>query len=135
MTVSTRLNSRRLQLQANWSRAKRTSEIPEERVVRRNTVRGTAAFELLPGRLKIEAGADLDLRPAELLGDGSRLIQAMGRLRYDVQCCGFMLEAINYNYNQRSERQIRFSIELANIGSVGSFMGQEGQQAGRGRSW
>jgi hypothetical protein len=135
MSVRANLNYRRVQLGATWSRAKRISELPEERVWRRDTLRANGSLDLLPGRLRVEGGADLDLRPAELLGDRSRLIQAMGRLRYDVQCCGFMVEAINYSYNQRSERQIRFSIELANIGSVGNFMGQEGQQAGRGRSW
>jgi hypothetical protein len=35
-----------------------------------------------------------------------------------------MTEVIQYDYNQRSERQIRFSIELANIGSFGNFMGE-----------
>ena len=48
-----------------------------------------------------------------------------GRLRYDVQCCGFVVEGIRYSYNGRDERQFRFSIELANVGSIGNFMGQD----------
>ena len=53
------------------------------------------------------------------------LVQATARLRYDVQCCGFMVEMIQSDYNVDKERQFRFSIQLANIGSIGNFRGQE----------
>jgi hypothetical protein len=45
------------------------------------------------------------------------------RLRYDVQCCGFTVEYIRYNYNGRDEKQWRFNLNLANIGSMGNFLG------------
>ena len=36
-----------------------------------------------------------------------------------------MAELIRYDYNERSEQQFRFSIELANIGSFGNFNGED----------
>jgi hypothetical protein len=47
--------------------------------------------------------------------------------RYQVQCCGLLVEYIRYNWNGRDEKQWRFNLELENIGSIGSFLG-----AGRG---
>ena len=47
------------------------------------------------------------------------------RLRYSVQCCGLTVEAIRFNFNSRDELQLRFSVELANIGSIG-FGGDQG---------
>ena len=60
------------------------------------------------------------------------LVQATARLRYDVQCCGFTAEMIQSDYNINKERQFRFSIQLANIGSIGSFGGQESVNGTRG---
>ena len=51
-------------------------------------------------------------------------------MRYDVQCCGFMAEVIQSDYNAKQERQFRFAIELANIGSIGNFMGTDAEAAG-----
>jgi len=62
---------------------------------------------------------------------GKSLVQATARLRYDVQCCGFTAEFINSKYNLK-HKQWRFSIELANIGSIGNFMGQEANAGTRG---
>ena len=56
------------------------------------------------------------------------------RIRFEAQCCGFMAEMIQYNYNQRDERQFRFSIELAHVGSIGNFMDEDvpGRRQGLG---
>ena len=54
------------------------------------------------------------------------------RLRYDVQCCGFVAEVIQHRLQPREERQFRFSIELANIGSIGNFMGAARRAAASG---
>ena len=50
-------------------------------------------------------------------------------MRYEVQCCGFMVEFIRFNYNGRDEQQCRFTIELANIGSIGNFLGGSARAA------
>jgi hypothetical protein len=127
MSLASRVNHRRLSLVANWSRRKRISEVAEERVVTSDFLRGTIGLEILPGRLRFDGGADYNILTKDLLS-------ARGRLRWDVQCCGFVAEVLQYDYNERVERQIRFSIELANIGSVGNgFLGEDGPQAGRGR--
>jgi len=52
-------------------------------------------------------------------------VQNTARLRYDVQCCGFMIETIESDFNLKKGREWRFNVELANIGSMGSFLGQD----------
>ena len=47
------------------------------------------------------------------------MIRSSARLRYSVQCCGLMVEAIRFNFNSRDETQLRFAVELENIGSIG----------------
>ena len=54
-----------------------------------------------------------------------------GRLRYQIQCCGFVVEHNRYNWNGREEKQWRFNLELANVGSMGSFLGADAMGGGR----
>ncbi len=113
-------------LNTSWYRYNRVARRVENRVALADTIRGNARLEVLPGRLSMEGGADYDLRQ-------DKFLSARGRLRYDVQCCGFIGEVVQYNYNRRQERQIRFSIELANVGSVGNFQGEENAASGAWR--
>ena len=110
----------RASLTGGWSRSVRLSEDPAERTVGAHTLRGNAAFELVP-EAPLPRGLGR-LRPGE-----RRAVQARGQLRYAVQCCGFPVEYIRYNWNGRDEKQWRFNLELANVGSIGNFLG-----AGRG---
>ena len=110
----------RASLTGGWSRSVRLAENPEERIVGAHSLRGNAAFELFPKRLFLEGSADYDLK-------NDVLWQMRGQLRYAVQCCGLLVEYIRYNWNGRDEKQWRFNLELANVGSIGSFLG-----AGRG---
>jgi LPS-assembly protein len=107
-------------LSAGWSRAVRLAENPEERTVGAHSLRGSAAFALLPKRFFLEGSADYDLK-------NDILWQLRAQARYQVQCCGLLVEYIRYNWNGRDEKQWRFNLELANVGSIGSFLG-----AGRG---
>jgi len=118
LSIGTMLRGERASLVGNWSRSMFLSENEAERVTTRNFVRGLASFDLLPGRLLLEGGIDWDVQLQQVL-------QARAGLRYDVQCCGFKLEAIQYDYNTRQDRTIRFSIELANIGSIGNFLADD----------
>ena len=119
-SVSANLAVPRASLTGGWSRSVRLAENPEERIVGAHSLRGNAAFELFPKRLFLEGSADYDLK-------NDVLWQMRGQLRYAVQCCGFLVEYIRYNWNGRDEKQWRFNLELANVGSIGSFLG-----AGRG---
>ncbi len=110
----------RASLTAGWSRSVRLAEDPAERIVGAHSLRGNAAIELFPKRLFLEGSADYDIK-------NDVLWQMRGQLRYAVQCCGFLIEYIRYNWNGRDEKQWRFNLELENIGSIGSFLG-----AGRG---
>jgi hypothetical protein len=117
----------RVNLQAGWSRAIKVAELAADRVTTRNTVRGAGRFYVLPGRLALESSADYDVLD-------KNLVQATGRLRYDVQCCGFIGEVIQSDYNVKQDRQYRFSIELANLGSMANFLGLDAEEAMRGFS-
>jgi LPS-assembly protein len=119
--LSTNYNGSRFVTQAAWSRGKRLE--PTQTLVNRNTIRGSAAFFVLPRRLTLQSSAAYDLA-------SKQLIQSTARLRYDVQCCGFIIETLQSQFRQ--DRQYRFSIELANIGSIGSFMGDQTTGLGGG---
>ena len=121
------LNGARGSLQAGWSRVIQLAEVAADRTVRVNTLRGAGALRVVPNRLTLNASANYDFVTKTLL-------QSDTRLRWETQCCGVSAEWIRYNYNQRQDRQFRFSIELANVGSIGNFMGDNapGQRQGLG---
>jgi LPS-assembly protein len=115
-SVSGNIGTRRLLVNGGWTRSVRLAEDPAQRDTTSHTLRGNAVIELLPKRLTVEGSADYDL-----LND--LLWQMRGLVRYSVQCCGFSVEHIRYNWNGRDEVQWRFNLELANIGSMGNFQG------------
>jgi LPS-assembly protein len=115
-SVSGNIGTPRLLVTGGWTRSVRLAEDPAERDTTSHTLRGNAVIELLPKRLTVEGSADYDL-----LND--LLWQMRGLVRYSVQCCGFSVEHIRYNWNGRDEVQWRFNLELANIGSMGNFQG------------
>ena len=112
--LSTNYSGSRFVLQAAWSRGKRLDQFLQG--VNRSTIRGSSAIFLVPRRLTLQGSAAYDLL-------NKKMVQSTARLRYDVQCCGFIIETIQSQF--RKDRQYRFSIELANIGSIGSFMGEQ----------
>jgi hypothetical protein len=118
------IDTPRLLLNAGWSRSVRLAEDPAERLVGAHSLRGSAVIDLVPKRLSLEGSVDYDLQ-------NDLLWQMRGQLRYAVQCCGFVVEHIRYNWNGRDEVQWRFNLELANIGSIGNFMGA-GSTSGQG---
>jgi len=121
MSVGGRLRDPRADVYANWSRAKRLAEAPALRELTRDTVRGGGTLRL-PADLTVDGNVDYDILNQQLLS--TRL-----RLRWGIQCCAFTVERLTFNYNTRDERQFRFSIELANLGSIGNFLGAEEQMA------
>jgi hypothetical protein len=127
LSLSGGVTRSRLNLQVGWSRALKLAEEAALRVPTRNTVRGSGRFYLLPGKLAVEGSTDYDVLQ-------KNLIQATGRVRYDVQCCGFIGEVIQSDYNLKQDRQFRFAIELANLGSMANFMGIDAEEAMRGFS-
>jgi lipopolysaccharide assembly outer membrane protein LptD (OstA) len=114
----------RASLQAGWSKVFRLAA-DSPITTQSNNLRAGVTYQLLPGRLTLDGGADYDL----LL---KRFLTSRARLRWDVQCCGFVVEAYQFNYNQRTERQFRFALELANVGSIGNFLGPEAAARGLG---
>jgi LPS-assembly protein len=116
LTLSSGVSYPRLLLQGTYSRSRRVALNPENRVLNYHTVRGGARVVAWPNKLSLDGSVDYDLLQ-------KKLMQTVARLRYDVQCCGFQFEMVNSAYRDPPDRQFRFSIELANIGSMGNFMG------------
>jgi lipopolysaccharide assembly outer membrane protein LptD (OstA) len=127
MSVGSTLGGERGNLTVSWNKALKVAELPEDRTTIRNFVRGLLAFEILPKRLTLEGSVNYDYVQR-------RMLQSLQRLRWDVQCCGFQLETIQFNYNGRDERQWRFNVELANMGSIGNFLGDQQGGPGKGPS-
>jgi LPS-assembly protein len=115
-SISQTWNTSRLKLTGGWSRSVRLSEDPTQRTVGAEALRGGAAFEILPTHFFVEGSADYDVVQKTLW-------QARAQARYMVQCCGFEVEYITFNWNARQDTQWRFNIQLANIGSIGNFLG------------
>jgi len=107
-----------LPLSGGWSRSVRLSEDPAKRLVGAQSLRGNTTLEVLPRRLYLEGSADYDMLNRVLW-------QLRGQVRYAVQCCGFSVEYIQYDWNGRNERKWRFNLDLANIGSIGRFLGAD----------
>ena len=123
LSLGESLQGERGRLVASYNRARRVAEDPADRMLIRDFVRGAAELAILPGRLIVDGSLDYDiLRKIR--------IHSSARLRWNVQCCGFSVETIQYNYNQRIERQFRFNVELANLGSIGNFLGDDPLRAG-----
>ncbi len=117
LSLSSRLDTSRFDFQGGWSRAFRPDSQKQRLQVSSDTVQGSAKLDL-SSSLHLEGSGYYDIIKKKLLN--SRV-----RLRYDVQCCGFVTEMIQFNFASRVERQFRFSIELANIGSMGNFNGDD----------
>jgi LPS-assembly protein len=122
--LSVGLEYPRFRFDAGWSRGNHVAENPANRRRTYDTLRSSSRWSILPGRLAVEAASDYNILDKKLL-------RVSGVLRYDIQCAGFLVEYIRSEYGARNgERQFRFSIELANIGSMGNFMGQKPGSSG-----
>ena len=116
LSLTTNVSYPRFLLQGTYSRSRRVAINPDNRVLQYHTLRGGSRVVVWPGKVAVDGSADYDLLQ-------KKLIQTTGRLRYDVQCCGFQIEMVQSSYRDPPDRQFRFSVELANIGSMGNFMG------------
>jgi hypothetical protein len=125
-SLSGRANYPRLNFQATWSRQRNLAELADERTLISDTVRGNGRIVLWPERLTVEGSATYDALRKTML-------QSTARVRYGIQCCGFAVEFVNFNYNRRSEKKTTFQIELAGIGGVGNFMGDNPSKQTNGR--
>ena len=111
------IGGERFNLTGGWSRSVRLAEAAADRTVVASSLRAGLNAQIIPKKLTLAGSADYDF-VNKLFWD------IQGRLRYEAQCCGFQAEVIRFNYNGRNEQQFRFSIELANVGSIGSnFLG------------
>jgi LPS-assembly protein len=113
-------------VRVGWSQSRRLDVDPAKSEVRNNVIQGSGRIELLPKRLTVDASIYRDIL-------NKITYQWTARVRYDVQCCGVQVERVNYNYNREKPEVVwRFSIELANIGSIGNFLADDPRRTGTG---
>ncbi len=105
-------------LQASWSRSYKISDDPTKRGIGGETLSGSTSFDILPRRLMVEGSANYDLV-------NKNLYQMHAQVRYSVQCCGFLVAFNRLNWTTTPDTQWRFSIELANVGSIGTSTGAD----------
>jgi LptD protein len=114
LSVSTRLSLDRLSFDGSWSRSQTFNEAGQATVVT-SLLEGGGQFQLVPNKLAVSGEAHFDLRSVATI----RLPNAKASLRYDVQCCGFI---VDYHYLKYSDELkdsgFSFRIQLANIGSA-----------------
>ncbi len=113
--LSTNANYDRLSLGLGWSRFKQ----PGVQTATFDTLRASARLALVPGRLTLSGDEQYDLVT-------KKLRWASARLRYEVQCCGFVADMTRRDFfGDKPVTSYNFSIELANIGSLGNFLGTQ----------
>ncbi len=105
-------------LQATWSRSLLVSDDPSKRGIGGDSLRAGSSFDLFQSRLHLEGSAEYDLLKKTLW-------QMRASLHYSVQCCGFTVEHVRYNWSGQADKQWRFAIELANVGSLGTSTGAD----------
>ena len=90
-------------------------------------MRGDLRLSLIPKHLTVNGTAYYDF-------DRKQLATLVARGRYDVQCCGLIVDVARRDFGGGQIVWSKtFSIELANIGSSGSFLGTQPMPgAGRG---
>jgi LPS-assembly protein len=125
--LSTVFNAPGVMLQAGWTQAQRLAVLQANRQVTVNTLRGSGRLDLWGG-LQAQGSVDYDY----VLGN---LLHSSVKLHWGLQCLGLAVEMIQYEYNQRQERQFRFSLELAHIGSMGSFSGADARAGSTGGTY
>jgi LPS-assembly protein len=116
VSLNGRINQPRVTLQGGWSRVVNLTTVAADRKPFVNTVRGNGKIVLWPERLTAEGSLTYDLLQKLML-------QSTARIRWGIQCCGFAVERLNYNTRYRKETKTTFQIELAGIGSIGNFLG------------
>jgi LPS-assembly protein len=105
-------------IQAGISKAESLAVTPAGRIPTLETLRGNATLNVIPRSLTLDGSAVYDFV-------NKNLIEVGGKLRYEIQCCGLLVEILRFDINGTTDRVVRFSIELANIGNVGTFFGQD----------
>ena len=111
-------NSRFATFSAGIAKAESLNVDPEKRQETLHTVRGGGTFHIIPKTLDLNSSIVYDVL-------NRNLIEIGGRVRYDVQCCGFLVEYLRFDVNGTVNRLVRFSIDLANVGAIGTFFGQD----------
>jgi LPS-assembly protein len=83
-----------------------------------NTIRGRARLKLIPNKIAMDGRVTYDLIQKQTL-------ETAASLRYDVQCCGFVVEYNHLRFGTRDGGGFSFRILLANIGAMTGFNSQD----------
>jgi LPS-assembly protein len=127
LSVSANLDLDRLGANVGWTRSMQLFNNPAKNRPMVNTINGRSRLDLVPRKVRLEASSSYNVLE-------HRFMSQTFSLRYDVQCCGFFVERRQLRYGTLEDRQFRFQVQLANIGSVGNF-GQDDGYGPRGQAY
>jgi LPS-assembly protein len=116
VSLTARVNMPRVSFNGSWARSVNLNVVAAQRTAFFNSIRGSGRFELWPERLTVDGSLTYDAL-------NKALLQITTRVRYGIQCCGFAVERVKYNTTYRQDSKITFSLDLAGISSIGSFLG------------
>ena len=109
---------------AGWSRAYTAPQRSTELTKTVDSLRGQTTLRALANRLTLTGNGSYDIINGRWLSIGATA-------RWDAQCCGFHAEYFQLNLGAlRQDKRFTFGVELAGIGSMGNFLGQDVNRAG-----
>jgi LPS-assembly protein len=95
-----------------------TGLYPIEHVKEATQLRFQGDFGPIAGRLRLGMDATYNITP----GTGEKsLPYQRWRMEYYTQCCGFLVEYLQYNYSTAPRKDFRFAVDLRGIGKLFDF--------------
>jgi hypothetical protein len=110
-------------LRASWSQITYPTEPTSSPALTRPTssmLSGAGTVRKLPGGFGLDASVYYDFSSKELY-------HASAKLKWEVNCCGFAAEVVRMNWGGVEDWSWRFSLNLANVGAMGNFLGVDSQ--------
>jgi LPS-assembly protein len=117
VSLGTTLSFNRLTFEGNWSRSARLDSA-DQLILDTNTLRGSGLLRLIPDKLSVRADGTYDMLQKLWLN-------LSASLRYDVQCCGIVLDYTSFDFNTVKDSRFSVRLLLANVGSTSSFNNQD----------
>ena len=130
-SVSGALDYPRVSLSGTWTRYYKLRADGNPNTLAANTVSGHARLTLIPNKVSLQGDGTYDFKPES----STRVLQQSFSIRYDVQCCGIMIQHTQRKLGADGKPVNRwtFQFQLANIGSVGTMGDENGNLFGTKR--
>lgn len=113
--LQTRVGSERMTFRGNWNRRFVVSKVDLAQRSQTDTLTGEGSVGFL-NYFRLDVSGSYDRLRAQFLRNSEKL-------KFSIQCCGFAVERIAFNYNTRQDTTFKFQFELAGIGGITSLLG------------